>query len=147
MAQRMLKVQMDYALKELRNALWEKVGERPERELPLECHNDPTRFHAELLKHGEVDLIELMEEAIESFEQKHKNSRYTYTDVPAIFHDKLKRVLEELTPTPEQNPEFAVWEARKEKIEKIYKRAKDELILGDAGDALKMIERFRKIKV
>lgn len=139
MGQRMLKVQLEYALNQLGNAFNDKLPDRPEPYLEAP---DRDETFIKLIESGKVNLGEVFIEAVKKY-RRHPNC-YNFT---SVFSDELRRALEANKPEPKQNPEYAKWLKVYEKLAKLHRQAKDELMLGDAEHALKLIEKFRNAKV
>lgn len=139
MGQRMMKVQIEYAIKQLRLAYSDKLPERPEPYLEAPDKNEE---FIKLVESGKVNLGEVFIEAVKKY-RRHPNCYHVTT----LFHDGLRRALEENRPTPKDNPEYKKWKKKRDKLKKLFKQAEDELMLGDAEHALKLIEKFRNVKV
>jgi hypothetical protein len=145
MAQRMLKVQMDYALSELRSVYYDRLGPRPSQFK----EDAPTveDIIVDKLDNAEIDIAEILEEAIVKYRRNRAVSKYNRKSIAHLLCEQMEKYVSTSDITPAVNPEYEKWLIKEGKLSKAFKEAKDELILGDAGHALKLLEKFRKIKV
>lgn len=138
---RMTVRQMDYANERLVDAYNAVLGNSP-------IGNDSDRYKAQckLVKSGKYKVAPAaLKRAVKACEHDIRTSMYPH-NLSYYLREELEADLNELTKNTIA-PAQKAYAARKKKLDVKFQVAKDELMLGDAGLALTLIEAFRNVRV
>ena len=140
----MTKLQIDYSLQRLDDAFDSIMGARPEDD-----NRARYRENAELFRSGKIKLTNLtVTRALRAFDANVVVNQRWHDSISECLLNEIKLVIKTGRPKVSQmEKDQEVWNKRSKKLRIKFDLAKDELILGDAERALKLIEAFRKTKV
>ena len=142
MGSKMTVRQMDYARNRLRDAYEQVLGDKPQG-------NDKDRYRTQckLAKTGKFKVTPVMlKRAVMACERElARESRWGH----GLAHHLEAEVGVALNRATKDTvaPTLKKFAAREKKLDAKYQIAKDELMLGDAGLALTLIEQFRQTKI
>ena len=140
----MTRLQIDYALDRLTDAFDSIMGDRPDND-----DRKTYRENAEMFRSGKLKLTPvLVTRALRKFDTAVIDDSRWHNGISDYLNTEIKLMISGARPKVSQaQRDQEVWNKRLKKLRIKFDAAKDELILGDADRALKLIEAFRKTKV